>query len=373
MSRPAPPGTRPSSVLLAGGGSAGHVSPLLALADCLRRRDPHVRLTALGTRTGLESRLVPARGYDLRTVPKVAFPRKLSRDAVALPRKLAAAIAAADRAIAECQAQVVVGFGGYVATPAYLAARRRGIPIVVHEQNARPGLANRLGARLSPYVGTTFASTQLPHGRLVGMPLRREISTLDRAATRKQACAHFGLDASRTTVLVTGGSLGAQRLNNAFSGAAELLTGAGVQVLHLTGRGKEVAIPADVHGYITREYADRMELAYAAADLVVARSGANTVCELTAVGLPAIYVPLPIGNGEQRINAADVVSAGGGILVQDSKVDAQWAATTVTKLATDTARLQSMAAASASIGQREADERLADLVEEAYCARRGRR
>lgn len=373
MSRSARSGARPSSVLLAGGGSAGHVSPLLALADCLRRRDPHVRLTALGTRAGLESRLVPDRGYDLRTVPKVAFPRRPSRDAVALPKRLAAAIAAADRAIGECQAEVVVGFGGYVATPAYLAARRRGIPIVVHEQNARPGLANRLGARLTPYVGTTFSSTQLPHRRVVGMPLRREISTLDRSAAREQGCAEFGLDASRTTVLVTGGSLGAQRLNNAFSGAAGRLTGAGLQVLHLTGRGKDVEIPADVQGYVTREYADRMELAYAAADLVVARSGANTVCELTAVGLPAIYVPLPIGNGEQRVNAADVVSAGGGILVEDGEVDAAWAATTVINLATDIALLQAMAAAAATIGEREADERLADLVEEAYSARKSRR
>ncbi|WP_168583701.1 undecaprenyldiphospho-muramoylpentapeptide beta-N-acetylglucosaminyltransferase [Gephyromycinifex aptenodytis] len=371
MSPTARPHSGPSSVLLAGGGSAGHVSPLLALADCLRRRDPNVGITALGTQAGLESRLVPARGYELRTVPKVAFPRRVSRDAAMLPKRLASAVAAADRAIVDCGAQVVVGFGGYVATPAYLAARRRGIPIVVHEQNARPGLANKLGARLTPYVGTTFPSTQLPHGRVVGMPLRREITTLDRVAMREQACAHFGLDPARTTLLVTGGSLGAQRLNVAFSQAASRLTDAGLQVLHLTGRGKDVVVAQDAKGYVTREYADQMELAYAACDLVVARSGANTVCELTAVGLPAIYVPLPIGNGEQRVNAADVISAGGGILVEDSEVTPEWAASTVLGLATDTPRLESMAAAAASIGEREADERLADLVTQAYAGAQG--
>lgn len=187
------------SVLLAGGGSAGHVSPLLALADCLRRRDPGLRVTVLGTQEGLEQRLVPARGYDLRTIPKVAFPRRPSGALVRLPGALKVAVEAAGAAIDEAAPDVVVGFGGYVSTPAYLAARKRGIPIVVHEQNSKPGLANRVGARISPYVATTFASTSLPHATVLGMPLRREIATLDRAASRAQGLAHFGLDDHRPT------------------------------------------------------------------------------------------------------------------------------------------------------------------------------
>src|SRR6478672_13964309 len=178
-----------SSVLLAGGGTAGHVSPLLALADCLRRRNPDLEVTALGTDTGLESTLVPARGYPLRTIPKVAFPRKPSGDALRLPGALRAAVALAAKAIEDVDADVVVGFGGYVSTPAYLAARRRGIPVVIHEQNARAGLANRLGARLTPYVATTFASTALPHATRTGLPLRAEIAQLDRAARRGEALA----------------------------------------------------------------------------------------------------------------------------------------------------------------------------------------
>jgi UDP-N-acetylglucosamine--N-acetylmuramyl-(pentapeptide) pyrophosphoryl-undecaprenol N-acetylglucosamine transferase len=259
---------------------------------------------------------------------------------------------------------VVVGFGGYVATPAYLAARRAAVPIVVHEQNARPGLANRLGARLGASVATTFAQTSLPHAEVVGMPLRREISTLDREALRGQATEFFGLSPERPTVLVTGGSLGAQRLNTAFAGAAPDLAQAGIQVLHLTGAGKEVQASDDpaLARYVTQPYTDRMDLAYAAADLAVCRAGAGTVCELSAVGLPAVYVPLPVGNGEQRLNASGVVAAGGGMLVRDAEVSAAWVRQVVLPLMQDTSALQRMSAAAEGVGQRDADEAMVELV-----------
>ena len=350
------------SVLLAGGGTAGHVSPLLALADCLRRRDPDVAVTALGTAAGLEARLVPERGYPLLEVPKVPFPRRPSGDLLRLPANLRRAITVAEDAIVSTGAQVVVGFGGYVSSPAYLAARRRGVPVVVHEQNARPGLANRLGARFARAVGVTFPGTALPNATVTGMPLRHEIATLDRAAHRAEARERFGLN-DAPTILVTGGSLGAQRLNDAFGEAAADLSAAGIQVLHVTGTGKSFS-PSGIGGapYVVLEYCDRMDLAYAAADLVVARSGANTVCELTAVGLPAVYVPQPIGNGEQRLNARTVIGAGGGLLVEDAAVDAAWVRSAVVPLATDRARLDTMAAAAASVGERGGDELLADLV-----------
>ena len=355
----------PRSVLLAGGGTAGHVSPLLALADCLRRRDPSVVVTALGTAAGLEARLVPERGYPLLEVPKVPFPRRPSADLLRLPANLRRAVRAAEEAIDSTGAEVVVGFGGYVSTPAYLAARRRGTPVVVHEQNARPGLANRLGARFAAGVGVTFAGTRLPHARVTGMPLRREIATLDRSAERAGARARFGLT-DAPTVLVTGGSLGAQRLNDAFSGASGRLSAAGVQVLHVAGAGKSF-VPASQSAApsVVLEYCDRMDLAYAAADLVVARSGASTVCELTAVGLPAVYVPLPVGNGEQRLNAASVIEAGGGILVDDASVTAAWVDEVVRPLALDAPRLAAMGSAAASVGERGGDELLADLVDAA--------
>ncbi|MEO6144444.1 MAG: undecaprenyldiphospho-muramoylpentapeptide beta-N-acetylglucosaminyltransferase [Dermatophilaceae bacterium] len=353
-----------ASVLLAGGGSAGHVSPLLALADCLRRRDPAIRVTALGTMEGLEQRLVAARGYDLRTIPKAAFPRRPGAALVHLPSALKAAVHAAGAVIDETRPEVVVGFGGYVSTPAYLAARRRKIPIVVHEQNARPGMANRLGARMTRFVATTFASTALPHSILIGMPLRREIALLDRASNRAEGLAHFGLEDHRPTLLVTGGSLGAQRLNTAFAARVDELRAHGIQVLHISGLGKEFVPTSTTAGppYVVAAYADRMDLAYAVADLVIARAGANTVCELTAVGLPAVYVPLPIGNGEQRLNAGDVVAAGGGLLVDDSALSVEWIDEILLPLATNAARISRMATAAGTIGVRSADERLADLV-----------
>jgi UDP-N-acetylglucosamine--N-acetylmuramyl-(pentapeptide) pyrophosphoryl-undecaprenol N-acetylglucosamine transferase len=372
--RPGRPSVPLRSVVLAGGGSAGHVSPLLALADCLRRRDPDLQVTVLGTQKGLEQRLVPARGYDLRTIPKVAFPRRPGGALARLPGALKVAVDAAGAAIDEAAPDVVVGFGGYVSTPAYLAARRRGIPIVVHEQNSKPGLANRVGARITPYVATTFASTSLPHATVIGMPLRREIATLDRAANRAEGLAHFGLDDHRPTLLITGGSLGAQRLNAAFASRVGQLRSRGIQVLHITGLGKEFVHDSRVFGppYVVAAYVDRMDLAYAVADLVVARSGANTVCELTAVGLPAVYVPLPIGNGEQRLNAREVVAAGGGILVDDSDLTPQWIDVVLLPLVTDGPRVARMAVAAATIGERAADERLADLVVVAAASRGSR-
>ncbi len=360
--------TRPSRILLAGGGTAGHVSPLLALADCLRRRDPDVDILALGTAEGLEARIVPERGYEIATIPKVPLPRRPSGDLVRLPVNLRRAVLAAQKAIEQVDAQVVVGFGGYVSTPAYLAARRAGIPIVIHEQNARAGIANKLGARFTSHVAVTFPSTKLAGSRVIGMPLRREIVTLDRAARREEARVGFGLREDLPVLLVTGGSLGAKRLNDAFSASVARLRDAGIQVLHATGAGKEfVATGGDESvPYVVLPYVDRMDLAYAAADAVVCRAGANTVCELTAVGLPGVYVPLPIGNGEQRLNASDVVAAGGGLIVEDADVDTAWVAREVVDLLGDRERLDRMAEASAAAGHREADEALADMVETAW-------
>jgi UDP-N-acetylglucosamine--N-acetylmuramyl-(pentapeptide) pyrophosphoryl-undecaprenol N-acetylglucosamine transferase len=259
------------------------------------------------------------------------------------------------------------------------AARRLGVPIVVHEANPRPGWANRLGARLTPYVAFTFPGTPIAHGRHLGLPVRRAITTLDRAARRGEAQAAFGLAADLPTLLVTGGSQGAKRLNDAASGAAADLRAAGVQVLHATGTAHRVDVSEGVAGeppYVTVPYLDRMELGYAAADLVLCRAGANTVVELTAVGLPAAYVPLPIGNGEQALNARPVVESGGGLMVDDADCTPAWVRTVLTPLLIDPPRLATMGRAAATSGRPDADERLVDLALEAAAAgpaRGGRR
>ena len=384
-SRPAENGRRVRSVLLAGGGTAGHVNPLLAVADELRRRDPAMVLTVLGTAQGLEATLVPARGLPLAFVPRVPLPRRPTVDWFRLPGRLAAAVGAAGDAIDRAGAQVVIGFGGYVATPAYLAARRRGIPVVVHEANARPGLANRLGARWARSVTVTFAGTRLPRAQVVGMPLRAEVvalveATADRPATRVAAAAALDLDPDRVTLLVTGGSLGAQRLNRVMASFGADLRAAGVQVLHLAGRGKADQVVADLGAgtatspsvggsYQVREYLEEMERAYALADLVVCRAGAATVSELAALGIPAVYVPLPIGNGEQRLNAMPVVEAGGGLLVADADLTLGWLREHVLPLLTGAVagdgRLRDMGVAAARVGVRDGAARVADVVEEA--------
>ncbi len=359
------------SVVLAGGGTTGHVGPLLSLADCLRRRDPATKITALGTAEGLEARLVPAAGYDLELMPRVPMPRRPSADLLRLPGRLRAAINAAAAVLKD--ADVLVGFGGYVSSPAYIAARWLGVPFVVHEANARPGLANRLGARFTPHVAVTFPGTPLPGGQVIGLPLRRQITTLDRAAERESARVELGLKPNLTTLFVTGGSLGAQQLNDTFGKAAWLLTGAGIQVLHTVGRGKTVTFDGGEQpaNYVTAEYLDRMDLAYAAADAVVCRSGAGNVSEVTALGLPAAYVPLPIGNGEQRFNAEPVVAAGGGLLIDNQDCRPDWVAGTLLPLLQDPVRLKEMGDAAARFGTRDADERLASMVEVA--AARGAR
>lgn len=363
-------------VLLAGGGTAGHVNPLLALAAELRRRDPDRPLLALGTAAGLEADLIPAAGIGVVEVPRVPLPRRPSVDLLRLPGRLRAAVRAAERAIAEVDAAVVVGFGGFVATPAYLAARRRGVPVVIHEQNARPGLANRLGARWARSVAVTFPGTPLPGAVMTGLPLRAAVAALvaaraaDPAGTRVAAAERLGLDPDVPTLLVTGGSLGALSVNSAVAAAAGALLERG-QVLHLAGRGKAAAVTDAVAGvpgaerYHVLEYLAEMELALAVADLVVGRAGAGTVGELTALGLPAVYVPLPIGNGEQRRNAAGVVEAGGGLLVADADLTPEWVTRHVPALLGDCDRLAAMATAAAASGTVDGAARLADLVDAA--------
>lgn len=352
------------SYLLAGGGTAGHVNPLLAVADGLRRRDPDADILVLGTREGLESRLVPERGYELLTIDRLPFPRRPDRAAVSFPARFRRAVAHVRHIIQERGVEVVVGFGGYASAPAYIAARRERIPFVVHEANARPGLANVLGARTAARVGVAFAGTPLRGSRVVGMPLRRELIELDRAALRDEAAAYFGLDAAAPTLLVFGGSLGAQRLNEAFTGAYADVRAAGFQLIHVTGARWEGGDPA-VAGYVVKAYEDRMDLAYALADVIVARSGSATVSEISALGIPAVYVPYAVGNGEQKLNARSAVEAGAAILIEDAGFTADRIRDEVVPLLRDDARLERMRESAAETGSRTGTEGVIALIDEA--------
>ncbi|MFJ4208245.1 undecaprenyldiphospho-muramoylpentapeptide beta-N-acetylglucosaminyltransferase [Paenarthrobacter sp. NPDC089675] len=372
MTTDSPQSTKPLSVVLAGGGTAGHISPLLAIADAIKAKRPDAAMLAVGTPTGMETRLIPAAGYELATIDRVPFPRRPSLDLLRLPGRLSGAVKQAGRILDDARADVLVGVGGYVCTPMYLAARKRRIPIVIHEANMKPGLANRVGARFSRHVAVAFAGTRLRGARHVGMPMRRAISALDRAAAAAGAKSLLGLEPGKPALIVTGGSSGAASINRSIAAALPALGAAGIQTLHITGTGK--AVTNDDGGLLTAagyrqvEYVDGMENVYAAADVLLARAGAATVSEVSAVGVPAVFVPLPIGNGEQALNAEALVKAGGALLVEDRDLTPEWLETTLIPLLGDRQRLEDMARTSERLGIRNADQRMADLVLEAVSA-----
>jgi UDP-N-acetylglucosamine--N-acetylmuramyl-(pentapeptide) pyrophosphoryl-undecaprenol N-acetylglucosamine transferase len=347
------------SVVVAGGGSAGHIEPALAFADAVRRLRPDAVVTALGTERGLDTRLIPARGYPLELIPPVPLPRKPSGDLLRLPGKVFSAVSAVRDVLRRVEADVVVGFGGYVALPAYLAARGR-TPIVVHEANARAGLANKVGARFAAAVAAAVPGSGLPGAQVLGIPLRRSVTALDRPALRAAARERYGLPPDGPVLLVFGGSQGARTLNKAVAAALPGLVGAGIAVLHAHGPSGTAAEPAT--GYVPLPYIEDMHLAYAAADAVLCRAGAMTVAEVSAVGLPAVYVPLPHGNGEQALNAEPVVEAGGGALVPDAELTGDRVLAELVPLMGDRARLEAMGKAARASGHADADERLARLV-----------
>jgi UDP-N-acetylglucosamine--N-acetylmuramyl-(pentapeptide) pyrophosphoryl-undecaprenol N-acetylglucosamine transferase len=356
--------SRPLSVVIAGGGSAGHIEPALAFADAVRRLRPDAIVTALGTERGLDRTLIPARGYPLELIPPVPLPRTLTPDLLTLPAKVLGSVRHTRSVLRRVCADVVVGFGGYVALPAYLAARGR-VPIVVHEANARAGIANKVGARFADAVAGAVPDNGLPGSRVIGIPLRREITGLDRAGLRAQARQHFGLPADGPVLLVFGGSQGARTLNTATVEALEGLAEAGIAVLHGHGAGNQVPVPAGVAlggRYVGLPYLERMDLAYAASDAALCRAGAMTVAEVSSVGLPAVYVPLPHGNGEQALNAGPVVAAGGGTLVADADLTGPKLLDELVGLLTDPSRLAAMGAAARGTGHADADEVLARMV-----------
>ncbi|MFZ0529755.1 MAG: undecaprenyldiphospho-muramoylpentapeptide beta-N-acetylglucosaminyltransferase [Propionicimonas sp.] len=354
-------------VVLAGGGTAGHTSPLIATASALAAQ-AEVDIVCVGTPKGLETRVIPAAGLRLALIPPVPLPRRLTPELFAVPGRLRQAVREARAILDAHRADVAVGFGGYVSLPVYLAARQAKVPLVVHEGNAVPGLANRIAARFTPQVATTFAETRLPHAVHLGLPVRPAIADLDRDARRPAARAGFGLPATGPVLLVSGGSQGARSLNLATLEARERLLAAGISVLHVLGAANltpedvSVTDPATAAVYRPVGYVDEMGDAYAAADLMLGRAGAGTVMETAMTGLPTIFVPLPHGNGEQARNAGFLIAADAGRLVADAELNADRELSEVTALLADPARLAAMSAACRRMVPADAAERLARLV-----------
>ncbi len=363
-------------VVLAGGGTAGHTSPLIATAEAIRQLYPSSQVSCIGTIKGLETSVIPAAGLELDLIDPVPLSRTISPSLVSLPVRLAKSIRQARAILRQRQADVVVGFGGYVSLPVYFAAKTMGVPIVIHEQNALPGLANRVGARFAKIVATTFSNTALPGATCIGLPLRQAIVDLARAGRETLAADvrdEFGLNLNRPTLLVSGGSQGARSINTAVTGARDVLLAAGIQILHVWGPKNftddlvTIIDPQTGARYVPVRFVDHMERAYASADLMLSRAGAGTVVETAALGLPAIVVPFPSGNGEQALNAKSLVEIGAQVLVPDQELDADRVVTEVLAILKDHERLVSMSKAGQKRMPIDSATHLAELV--ASCAK----
>jgi UDP-N-acetylglucosamine--N-acetylmuramyl-(pentapeptide) pyrophosphoryl-undecaprenol N-acetylglucosamine transferase len=358
------------AIVIAAGGTAGHVYPGIALADAIRRARPDVPVAFVGTPRGVERSAVPAAGYPLHLIEVVPWARTLGARRFLAPASLARAATHARRLLEGARA--VVGMGGYASLPVVVAARWRRIPALVHEQNAIAGIANVVGARLARRVALSFpeARPAFParaEVRVTGNPVRRAVAELDRAARREEARAALGLEPGRRTLLVMGGSLGAARLNDAAAGLARRWRDRGdlqMVVAAGPGRGAETAARLRSDGAALRvtcvEYLDRVELAYAAADLALCRAGATTVAELAAVGLPAVLVPYPHARANhQEANARALERAGAARVVLDREATPTVLAEAIEPLLVDEAALRAMGAAARAVGRPRAAEELA--------------
>lgn len=354
---------------IAGGGTGGHVFPALATAAAVRTRAREAVLLFVGTASGLEARLVPAAGHPFETIRVRGLTGKALTDRLAALAVLPGALWQSRRILRRFRPDVVLGVGGYVAGPVLAAAALGGTPTVLHEQNAIPGLTNRLLCRVATAVAVSFeaARAHLPARRVVvtGNPVRADLFGHPREASREA----FGLSRDRTTLLVFGGSQGARRLNEAMREAAEALAvrRADLQLLHVTGERDREAVAAAyaaVHlRAVVLPFIEAMGAAYAAADLVICRAGATTVAELAALGKPAILVPFPhAANDHQRHNAAALAAGGGALLIPERDLTGALLAERTLALSQDPVRLAMMARAAAAAGRPDAAERLAELL-----------
>jgi undecaprenyldiphospho-muramoylpentapeptide beta-N-acetylglucosaminyltransferase len=352
--------------VITGGGTGGHVYPALALANELVARG-HARETIrfVGARRGLEARVVPEAGYAIDLLPGRGFRRRLAAANVGAAWDTLRALVQARRVVADAQPEVVVGVGGYASLPSLVAARMRRIPTVVHEQNAAPGLANRVAVRMGARAAVSLPGTPLRGAVLTGNPVRAEVAAVRRAP-----------DPARPLVTVFGGSLGAGTINDAALGLYDRWRDRmDVAVHHVTGtrnyepcsaRLAGLRRPADRLDYELVDYEDHMERLYARTSVAVCRAGAITVAELAAAGLPAVLVPLPGAPGDhQTRNAEALVDGGAAIVVRDADCDAARLDSELRGLLGDAVRLEAMAAAARALGRPDAGARLADLVEEA--------
>ena len=360
--------------VIAGGGTGGHVVPAIAIGRALvdLGHDPST-IRFVGSRRGIESTMVPAAGFELTLLPGRGIARRVTMDNVGAVLGLIAAFVRAVVLIGRLRPAVTVSVGGYASAPASLASVIWRVPIVVAEQNAVPGLANRLTGRFAAASAVSFEGTPLPRSVVTGNPVRPEVVAADTTTDgRRRARAEFGLPDDRSVVAVAGGSLGARRINTAVAELAGRWSDrADVCVYHVVGRrdfdnvtADRPELPEGGLDYRLIEFEDRLPLLLSAADVAVQRAGASTVAELAVIGVPAILVPLPGAPGDhQTVNARRLAEAGAAVLVPDEELDAGRLAAELEPLLADTERRERMADAARAMGRPGAAGEVASLIE----------
>ena len=359
-------------VILSGGGTGGHIYPAVAVAEALKRRlGDGVELLFVGAEGKMEMEKVPALGYRIEGLPVVGLQRRLTLRNLQVPFKVAESLRKARRVIREFGADVVVGFGGYASAPVLWSAQRMGIPTLIQEQNSYAGVTNKILASRAKRICVAYEGMErfFPKDRIVmtGNPLRgRLLEQHDPVVLKAEGLAYFGLKADKPIVLVVGGSLGTRTLNNMMKANVDRITSEGkMQVIWQTGKFYEREMTEFMQnrsseGIWRGAFIDRMDLAYAIADVVVGRSGAGTVSELCLIGKPAVFVPSPnVAEDHQTKNAMALVRKDAALLVPDSEaVTALFPV--VEQLLADPARMQRMAANIKALGIADSADRIVD-------------
>ena len=365
----------PLYAVIAGGGTAGHLLPGVAVANALvaRGHDP-ASLLFVGSERGVERTVVPAAGFPLVLLPGRGIARRASLDNLGAVVGLLRAVWQALGLVRRRRPSVVVALGGYASVACVVAAVVWRVPLVVTEQNAVPGLANRLAARVARASAVPFAGVPLPRAVVTGNPVRAEIAALAGGdpAVRAGARAAMAVPEGRTLVAVFSGSLGARRVTEAVAGLVQRWCGRDLVVHHVTGTRDHEAVLAEVGAlegctldYRCVAYDEEITRLLAAADVAVCRAGGSTVAELAVAGLPAVLVPLPTAPGDhQRANADALAGPGGAVLLDDADCTTDRLAEVLGGLVDDPARLSAMRQALAGVARPDAADRVASLVEE---------
>lgn len=356
-------------ILFAGGGTAGHIEPALAVARGWRERHPEDELIFIGTPAGLENSIVPAAGYPLHLIPKVSISRKLSPSLLKVPFQLVRSIVKTAKLLKEVDC--AIGFGGYVSAPLYCAAAITRTPFVIHEQNARPGWANKVGAYLTPFLAISYPVTRgsLAKAEHTGLPLREDVlsalaaSAYDwsgaRARAKRAVAERYQVESTKPLIFIFGGSQGSLAINTVIDSAKQVFNSHNAVVIHGVGKNNVPGEATD--SYKSLNYIDQMADLYLAADLLIARSGAVTCAEAAALAKYSLFIPLPIGNGEQALNAQSLVNSGRAEILEQRDFTAEWLEKNLARILKKSAEQSESGDASAAA----AVDRIIEIIERA--------